>query len=799
MLIGVYSCGDSSVESNPPTQQDNTQTEYTGPAPQTEDIQKYKTALWNNISPTERCGGCHTEGAQAPFFADRSDVNKAYSTTTALVDLTQPSQSRLVTKVANGHNCWLDSEQACGETMQQWIKLWADDRVSVANTIELTAPVIREPGSSKNFPDDASLFNQHLYPILSQHCIGCHNESSINAQSPFFASSDVNKAYDASKRLINLNSTSDSRLVIRLAKEFHNCWNNCQQDSLVIQTAIDSISNAIDIDNISSDMVISKALRLTDGIAAASGGRFESDVIGLYQFKTGNGNIAYDTSGIEPAANLTLTGDVEWLGGWGLTFNNGKAQASTANSKKFHDLITATHEFSLEAWLTPSNVVQEGPARIVSYSAGDAQRNFTLGQTQYNYDFLLRSQASNLNGEPALSTPANEELLQATLQHVVITYSASQGKRIYVNGKLVENAIDTPSPLASWDDSFALILGREASNNHHWQGNIRLLAIYNRALLPEHIEQNYQVGVGEKFYLLFSIGELIDLTNTYILFEASQFDNYSYLFNTPQVINLEALPVKGSVPINKMRIGLNGKESTYGQAYENIAITLENGESIASPKTISPLGTTIIQEKGANLDEFFLTFEQLGEHTNIKVPGVFVTPGELPATTDSAKIGMRNFAQINASMSVMTGVEKSNSNVSATYALIKQQLPTLSNIETFISAQQMAITQLAIAYCDAAFESDNVRNQWFPNVNFNTLPNDTYDNNGRLNFIIPLLAQLMPENVATHPERDVVSLELNELINRLSICESSCPAERSLTIAKSSCAAVLASAVMLVQ
>jgi hypothetical protein len=30
------------------------------------------------------------------------------------------------------------------------------------------------------------------------------------------------------------------------------------------------------------------------------------------------GNIAYDTSGHEPALNLTLSGDVTWVGGWGI-------------------------------------------------------------------------------------------------------------------------------------------------------------------------------------------------------------------------------------------------------------------------------------------------------------------------------------------------------------------------------------------------------------------------------------------------------------------------------------------------
>ena len=799
LFLLVSACGDSTVEEKPPIVLDNNNAEYTGPAPATEDIQKYKTSLWDNISATDRCGSCHTEGNQAPYFASRENVNDAYAATNPLVSLSKPEESRLVQKVAGGHNCWLDSDQACGETMQQWVKLWADDRVSTANAIVLKPPVIKEPGSSKNFPSENTLFSTHVYPIVSQYCAGCHNESSSTAQSPFFASDNIDKAYEAARQVINLEEPNKSRLVIRLSNEFHNCWSDCQANSAEMQAGIQALSDEISVDVISVDMVVSKSLLLTDGLVASSGGRFESDIIALYQFKTGNGNTAYDTSGISPAANLTLTGNVEWLGSWGLSFTNGKAQASTANSKKIHDLITSTNEFAIEAWITPNNVVQEGPARIISYSAGDNDRNFTLGQSQYNYDFMLQTASSSSNGEPALSTPDDDEVLQATLQHVVLTYSATDGRRLYVNGNLIDIVDEAVSPLASWDDSFALILGREASNNHVWQGNIRLLAIYNRTLSQEQISQNYDVGVGEKFFLLFSISELVDLANTYILFEVSQYDNYSYLFTNPSLVNLDGKTLPKDTLLNKMRIGVNGKESAQGQAYANLNRSFTTDDVITEPVALSPLGTIIALEKGANNDEFFLTFEQLGEHSNVVLPATFIAPDATFSDNDSAKIGMRNFAQVHASMSVLTGVNKDTAKVATTYQLVKQQLPTLTNIETFISAQQMAITQLAIAYCDTAIEDDTIRTTWLPDIDFDQTPDIAFDQVGRANLLNPILDQLMPSTLSSQPDKSTVYAELDNLITRLATCGSSCNAERSKTIAKSSCAAVLASAVMLIQ
>ena len=121
--------------------------------------------------------------------------------------------------------------------------------------------------------------------------------------------------------------------------------------------------------------------------------------------------------------------------------------------------------------------------RIVSYSAGLTQRNFNLGQTMYNYDFFNRSDKTDGNGNPQLSTPDAAEVLQASLQHVVATFDPATGRKIYVNGVLV--ASNDPAPggsLNDWDDTFAFVLGNEVSGNADWAGVIRLVAIHNRAL-----------------------------------------------------------------------------------------------------------------------------------------------------------------------------------------------------------------------------------------------------------------------------------------------------------------------------
>ena len=267
--------------------------------------------------------------------------------------------------------------------------------------------------------------------MLTQYCSRCHSSGATTPQSPFFAEANVDVAYAAVRAKINLDSPDQSRLVVRLRDEFHNCWTDCATAANVMLGAIQDFADGVPLTQVDPNLVTSKALTLYDGTVASGGNRFDNAAIALYEFKTGTGTVAYDTSGVEPSANLTMSGAVTWVGGWGIDLRGGKAQATTASSRKLHDLIKATGEYSIEAWVAPANVVQE-QAYIVSYSGGTMARNFTLGQTMYNYDYFNRATTTDANGEPALSTPSADEVLQATLQHVVATYSPVDGRRIYV-------------------------------------------------------------------------------------------------------------------------------------------------------------------------------------------------------------------------------------------------------------------------------------------------------------------------------------------------------------------------------
>ncbi len=802
LIALLQACGSgsgASVEENPVTVTPDV-SNYSGPAPATADVQAFKLNMWDNLVPNNRCGSCHNE-SQSPRFVRADDINLAYDAMNALVTLEDPGQSQIVAKVRGGHNCWLSDDDACGDIIESYVENWAGDSLGGSGkTVQLQAPPILDPGESKNFPVSTAGFGSTVYPLLTAYCANCHSDTAAVAQSPFFASSDIDVAYEAAQSRIDLDTPENSRFVDRLGSEFHNCWtNSCAADAEEMRTAIAAFSDSITPDEIDPDLVTSKALKLTDGIISSAGGRFEANAIALYEFKTGSGNTVFDTSGVEPALNLTLSGDYSWVGGWGVAFTDGKAQGSTTASRKLHDLIKATNEYAIEAWVVPGNVTQDGPARIVSYAGSSTTRNFMLGQTLYQYEAFNRSTETDSNGEPRLSTNPDEEDLQASLQHVVVNYSPTEGRRIYVNGEYTDDLDTTTAGLLSeWDDTYALAVGSEVDNETRWAGTVRLLAIHNRVLTDEQVRQNFDVGVGERYYLLFNVSEHIGIEDAYVVFEVSQFDSYSYLFDEPFFVILDDTATPGTIPMQGMRIGLNGRELLVGQAFSTLNTTVtDSGYAEEGLQRLSSLGTVVQLDKGPTLDEFFLTFERLGDAENVYVEAAPAVPATPPDEPRGPAQGVRDFAEVNATMAKLTGIPTSNATVNNTYELVKQAMPVNSDLGGFVSSQQMGITQLAISYCSALIDDATARAAFFPGLNFAAAPGTAYAD--RTLLTDPLFDNMIGSGLGTQPAQAALASELDGLVTTLSNCGASCEPDRTERIAKGACAAVLGSATMLVQ
>ncbi|MEJ0034543.1 MAG: LamG domain-containing protein [Gammaproteobacteria bacterium] len=786
--------------------------DYTGPAPQNADVQAFKLNLWENIKASNRCGGCHTANGQSPMFARNDDVNAAYQAANTVVNLAQPDQSRMVLKVGGGHNCWLAAASACADTLTVWIRNWAGSSASGGTQIELQAPTIKTVGASKSFPTDLTVFEASLLwkdpsnpdgqkGVLQHYCSRCHSSTAAVPQQPFFASSDSAEAYAAVRAKINLDTPAQSRLVVRLRDESHNCWTDCGTASAAMLAAVKSFTDNVAVSNINPDLVVSKALTLYDGTVAAGGNRFDTNVIALYEFKTGSGNVAYDTSGVEPALNLTLSSSTMWVGGWGINVQAGqKAQGSTTASKKLTDQIKSSGEFTIEAWMANADVVQED-AYAVSYSAGVSARNFTLSQKAYQYEAMVRTSKNDANGKPSLLTLDKDRDAQAALQHVVLTYDPVNGRKLYVNGQFTGDMDPKAGgTLADWDDSFALVLGNETSSNRQWKGVMRLVAIHNRALTVEQIQQNFAAGVGERYFLLFNVSDLVDVPKAYLMFEGSQYDSYSYLFNKPTFISLDPNATIPTIDLAGIRIGVNGTEARVGQTYVPFKATIGGSNyQKGTGQLLSNTGAVVALDKGPADDLFFLTFEKIGSHSH-SVAEEQPSQPQFGLDQPQPDLGLRTFDELNATYSKLTGVPITDATVAATFANVKQQLPTVESIDAFLASAQTGIAQLAIAYCSSMVDNQATRDAFFgPGLNPNQ-GSGYFASDVNKAPVMAAIRTTINTNLASQPNAAVVDAAIKKLLDTIANNPTSQANPKGAGNAmKAACGAALGSAATTVQ
>ena len=224
-----------------------------------------------------------------------------------------------------------------------------------------------------------------------------------------------------------------------------------------------------------------------------TGERVDAGLLALYDFNEGSGDTVFDVSGVGTALNLEiddLTG-VNWGDGV-LNINSPSLIASNQAADKLIDGITATQEITMEAWITPGNTSQNGPARIATLSSDIGNRNFTLGQAGNDYNVRLRTTTTGYNGV-GKTVSSQGGLLNTELTHVIYTRASDGEASLYIDNQLVANeTID--GDFSSWDENYRLGLGNELNGNRSWLGSFDTFAVYNQAFDASEVEQNFLAG-----------------------------------------------------------------------------------------------------------------------------------------------------------------------------------------------------------------------------------------------------------------------------------------------------------------
>ena len=215
----------------------------------------------------------------------------------------------------------------------------------------------------------------------------------------------------------------------------------------------------------------------------------------LYTFEQGAGRLIHDVSGVGIPLDLILDEEAaaSWLSDGGLAVESPAVLASEHEATKIIDAVKSSNEISLEAWIRPANVTQNGPARILALSGNALTCNVLLGQATDLYEIRLRTTDTTEGGKPAVTTPAGALTEKRT--HAVYTRNASGQVRIYLDGVVVKEQ-SLGGNLQNWAEGYRLALANELEGGRGWLGEFHLVAVYNRALHANEVIQNYEAGGG---------------------------------------------------------------------------------------------------------------------------------------------------------------------------------------------------------------------------------------------------------------------------------------------------------------
>lgn len=119
----------------------------------------------------------------------------------------------------------------------------AEDAVKVTGEIAVRDTTIVNSGeggaaATKQSELSLALFKEHIYPVLKKNCASCHGTTAA----PIFAQDDELASFTALAKAnkVNFDNPVQSRLVLRLSQDLHNCWSDCSENATIIKSGIDN-------------------------------------------------------------------------------------------------------------------------------------------------------------------------------------------------------------------------------------------------------------------------------------------------------------------------------------------------------------------------------------------------------------------------------------------------------------------------------------------------------------------------------------------------------------------------------
>ncbi len=223
----------------------------------------------------------------------------------------------------------------------------------------------------------------------------------------------------------------------------------------------------------------------------------------LYTFDEGDGLVVHDTSGVEPAFDLSLDNLVtnQWITGGGVDVVGPSVITSPNVAEKVFVACVQANAVTLEAWVEPLNITQT--STLFSYSKQN-QRNVTLSQTTAKYQGSVMTGSIDpmtmMETGSVSSIQTYTNVAAPAAQHIVFTRDAT-GSSLYVDGVDTKNPMTQPptmpppeTDLDVWSPAYQLVLGNESNGGRPFLGKIYLAAVYCKKFTPADVTKNFSAG-----------------------------------------------------------------------------------------------------------------------------------------------------------------------------------------------------------------------------------------------------------------------------------------------------------------
>ena len=319
-----------------------------------------------------------------------------------------------------------------------------------------------------------------------------------------------------------------------------------------------------------------------------------------------------------------------------------------------------------------------------------------------------------------------------------------------------------------------------------------MVAIHNRALTQAQIQQNFDAGVGEHFFLLFSSRTSSTCRRATCCSRSASSTATATCSTSRRSSTSTRPPRPDQFRSSGMRIGVNGAEAPRRPGLRDPGHD-RHGRGLRQPARAircPSIGTVVALDKGPAADQFFLSFELLGTQTNVRTEPAPTPPPPPPDGDPAPDIGVRMFDEINATMSQHHRRADDQRRRSATPTRGSGSSCRRSRTSRASCPRtRSASAQLAIEYCNALVEDTALRAAYFPGFNFGAPAATAFDTPAERDLIIG------PADVARgqHGHDDPAvgrrgQGELDALIDRLTACGGGCAADRTEVVVKAACA-----------